>query len=146
MAVALIMSYSMESFLLLLHLCCLVWPLRCVSGLLRLDLSFYFPGRSLLPPLTFFQQLQVKKHTSYIMTIEMSFIGSMCLLASTFQSPDGEALRKYGFFHGWTLWTVVSTLLFCHALFPLAVRSIRAKKKVLRSISSNHIHSHNLVF
>ncbi|VAI46362.1 unnamed protein product [Triticum turgidum subsp. durum] len=49
---------------------------------------------------------QVKKHTSYMMTIEMSFIGSMCLLASTFQSPDGEALRIYGFFHEWTLWTV----------------------------------------
>ncbi|VAI57456.1 unnamed protein product [Triticum turgidum subsp. durum] len=32
---------------------------------------------------------QVKKHTSYMMTIEMSFIGSMCLLASTFQSPGG---------------------------------------------------------
>lgn len=54
---------------------------------------------------------QVKKHTSYMMTIEMSFIGSMCLLASTFQSPDGEALRKYGFFHEWTLWTVIPVLM-----------------------------------
>lgn len=54
---------------------------------------------------------QVKKHTSYMMTIEMSFIGSMCLLASTFQSPDGEAIRKYGFFHEWTLWTVVPVLM-----------------------------------
>ncbi|XP_051216800.1 UDP-N-acetylglucosamine transporter ROCK1 [Lolium perenne] len=54
---------------------------------------------------------QVKKHTSYMMTIEMSFIGSMCLLASTCQSPDGEALRKYGFFHEWTLWTVIPVLM-----------------------------------
>uniref|UniRef100_A0A3B6NNP9 CMP-sialic acid transporter 5 n=1 Tax=Triticum aestivum TaxID=4565 RepID=A0A3B6NNP9_WHEAT len=54
---------------------------------------------------------QVKKHTSYMMTIEMSFIGSMCLLASTFQSPDGEALRIYGFFHEWTLWTVIPVLM-----------------------------------
>ncbi|XP_044951155.1 UDP-N-acetylglucosamine transporter ROCK1 isoform X2 [Hordeum vulgare subsp. vulgare] len=53
----------------------------------------------------------VKKHTSYMMTIEMSFIGSMCLLASTFQSPDGEALRIYGFFHEWTLWTVIPVLM-----------------------------------
>jgi len=44
------------------------------------------------------------------MTIEMSFIGSMCMLASTYRSPDGEAIRKYGFFHEWTLWTMVSTL------------------------------------
>ncbi|XBH78586.1 hypothetical protein VPH35_104782 [Triticum aestivum] len=51
------------------------------------------------------------QHTSYMMTIEMSFIGSMCLLASTFQSPDGEALRIYGFFHEWTLWTVIPVLM-----------------------------------
>ncbi|OQU85189.1 CMP-sialic acid transporter 5 isoform X2 [Sorghum bicolor] len=54
---------------------------------------------------------QVKKHTSYMMTIEMSFIGSMCLLASTYRSPDGEAIRKYGFFHEWTFWTVVPVLM-----------------------------------
>ncbi|XP_066318704.1 UDP-N-acetylglucosamine transporter ROCK1-like [Miscanthus floridulus] len=54
---------------------------------------------------------QVKKHTSYMMTIEMSFIGSTCLLASTYQSPDGEAIRKYGFFHEWTFWTVVPVLM-----------------------------------
>ncbi|KAL5212384.1 hypothetical protein ABZP36_023231 [Zizania latifolia] len=54
---------------------------------------------------------QVKKHTSYMMTIEMSFIGSMCLLASTYQSPDGEAIRKHGFFHEWTLWTAVPVLM-----------------------------------
>lgn len=54
---------------------------------------------------------QVKKHTSYMMTIEMSFIGSMCMLASTYRSPDGEAIRKYGFFHEWTLWTMVPVLM-----------------------------------
>uniref|UniRef100_A0A0E0NGR3 CMP-sialic acid transporter 5 n=1 Tax=Oryza rufipogon TaxID=4529 RepID=A0A0E0NGR3_ORYRU len=58
-----------------------------------------------------FNKTQVKKHTSYMMTIEMSFIGSMCLLASTSQSPDGEAIRKHGFFHEWTLLTVVPVLM-----------------------------------
>ena len=45
---------------------------------------------------------QVKKHTSYMMTIEMSVVGSLCLLASTYKSPDGEAIRQHGFFYGWT--------------------------------------------
>ncbi|AQK53154.1 CMP-sialic acid transporter 5 [Zea mays] len=54
---------------------------------------------------------QVKKHTSYMMTIEMSFIGSVCLLASTYRSPDGEAIRKYGVFHEWTFWTMVPVLM-----------------------------------
>ncbi|XP_017700448.2 UDP-N-acetylglucosamine transporter ROCK1 [Phoenix dactylifera] len=53
---------------------------------------------------------QVKKHTSYLMTIEMSVVGSLCLLASTYKSPDGEAIRKYGFFHGWTAWTLLPTI------------------------------------
>ncbi|KAK4791703.1 hypothetical protein SAY86_032116 [Trapa natans] len=39
---------------------------------------------------------QVKKHSSYLMTIEMSFVGSLCLLASTLKSPDGETIRQYG--------------------------------------------------
>ncbi|XP_064939017.1 UDP-N-acetylglucosamine transporter ROCK1 isoform X2 [Musa acuminata AAA Group] len=54
---------------------------------------------------------QVKKHTSYIMTVEMSFVGSLCLLASTYKSPDGEAIRKYGFFHGWTVWTLIPVVM-----------------------------------
>lgn len=45
---------------------------------------------------------QVKKHSSYLMTVEMSIVGSICLLASTLKSPDGEAIRRHGFFHGWT--------------------------------------------
>nr|XP_010937448.1 UDP-N-acetylglucosamine transporter ROCK1 isoform X2 [Elaeis guineensis] len=53
---------------------------------------------------------QVKKHTSYLMTIEMSVVGSLCLLLSTYKSPDGEAIRKYGFFHGWTAWTLLPTI------------------------------------
>ncbi|MQL90577.1 hypothetical protein Taro_023171, partial [Colocasia esculenta] len=53
---------------------------------------------------------QVKKHTSYLMTIEMSIVGSLCLLASTCKSPDGEAIRKHGFFHGWTAFTVIPIL------------------------------------
>ncbi|KAK8947723.1 CMP-sialic acid transporter 5 [Platanthera guangdongensis] len=53
---------------------------------------------------------QVKKHTSYLMTIEMSIVGSMCLLASLYKSPDGEAIRRHGFFHGWTIWTLVPVI------------------------------------
>jgi len=76
----------------------------------ELTYYIYFPGYNLWSLLTHSIIVQVKKHTSYMMTIEMSFIGSMCMLASTYRSPDGEAIRKYGFFHEWTLWTVVSTL------------------------------------
>jgi len=44
------------------------------------------------------------------MTIEMSIVGSLCLLASTFKSPDGEAMRQHGFFYGWTPLTLVMFL------------------------------------
>ncbi|KAI3725672.1 hypothetical protein L1987_65464 [Smallanthus sonchifolius] len=50
---------------------------------------------------------QVKKHSSYLMTVEMSLVGSLCLLASTFKSPDGEAIRQLGFFNGWTPLTII---------------------------------------
>ncbi|GMI98059.1 REPRESSOR OF CYTOKININ DEFICIENCY 1 [Hibiscus trionum] len=50
---------------------------------------------------------QVKKHSSYLMTIEMSIVGCLCLLASTSKSPDGEAIRRHGFFYGWTPLTVI---------------------------------------
>ncbi|XP_076901086.1 UDP-N-acetylglucosamine transporter ROCK1-like [Bidens hawaiensis] len=50
---------------------------------------------------------QVKKHSSYLMTVEMSIVGSLCLLASTYKSPDGEAMRQHGFFYGWTLLTTI---------------------------------------
>ncbi|KAJ6791829.1 CMP-sialic acid transporter 5 [Iris pallida] len=53
---------------------------------------------------------QVKKHTSYLMTVEMSIVGSLCLLASTYKSPDGEAIRKYGFFHAWTAGTLIPVI------------------------------------
>eukprot|EP00268_Persea_americana_P064936 TRINITY_DN8604_c0_g2_i4.p1 TRINITY_DN8604_c0_g2~~TRINITY_DN8604_c0_g2_i4.p1 ORF type:complete len:380 (-),score=66.61 TRINITY_DN8604_c0_g2_i4:232-1215(-) len=53
---------------------------------------------------------QVKKHTSYLMTVEMSVIGSLCMLASTYKSPDGKAIRKYGFFYGWTSVTLIPVL------------------------------------
>lgn len=42
------------------------------------------------------------------MTIEMSVVGSLCLLASTLKSPDGEAIRKHGFFYAWTPLTMVT--------------------------------------
>lgn len=54
--------------------------------------------------------VQVKKHTSYLMTVEMSFIGTMCLLASTYQSPDGKAIKKHGFFYGWTAFTLIPVI------------------------------------
>ncbi|KAI7743321.1 hypothetical protein M8C21_025831 [Ambrosia artemisiifolia] len=50
---------------------------------------------------------QVKKHSSYLMTVEMSLVGSLCLLASTYKSPDGEAMRQHGFFYGWTPLTMI---------------------------------------
>ncbi|XP_035833497.1 UDP-N-acetylglucosamine transporter ROCK1 isoform X2 [Helianthus annuus] len=50
---------------------------------------------------------KVKKHSAYLMTVEMSLVGSLCLLASTYKSPDGEAMRQHGFFHGWTPLTMI---------------------------------------
>ncbi|KAH9670064.1 UDP-N-acetylglucosamine transporter ROCK1 [Citrus sinensis] len=53
---------------------------------------------------------QVKKHSSYLMTIEMSIVGSLCLLASISKSPDGEAIRQHGFFYGWTPLTLIPVI------------------------------------
>ncbi|KAM3757540.1 hypothetical protein ACB098_02G196100 [Castanea mollissima] len=53
---------------------------------------------------------QVKKHSSYLMTVEMSFVGSLCLLLSTSKSPDGEAIRQHGFFYGWTPLTLIPVI------------------------------------
>lgn len=53
---------------------------------------------------------QVKKHSSYLMTVEMSIVGSLFLFASTYKSPDGEAIRQHGFFYGWTLLTMIPVL------------------------------------
>ncbi|KAL5751544.1 hypothetical protein ACOSQ2_022051 [Xanthoceras sorbifolium] len=53
---------------------------------------------------------QVKKHSSYLMTIEMSIVGSLCLLSSTLKSPDGEAIRQHGFFYAWTPLTLIPIL------------------------------------
>ncbi|KAH0923061.1 hypothetical protein HID58_023079 [Brassica napus] len=53
---------------------------------------------------------QVKKHSSYLMTVEMSIVGSLCMLASTLKSPDGEAIKRHGFFHGWTALTMVPVI------------------------------------
>ncbi|KAJ6929328.1 hypothetical protein NC652_013266 [Populus alba x Populus x berolinensis] len=50
---------------------------------------------------------QVKKHSSYLMTVEMSIVGSLCLLVSTTKSPDGEAIRQHGYFYGWTPLTMI---------------------------------------
>ncbi|GAV77146.1 Nuc_sug_transp domain-containing protein [Cephalotus follicularis] len=53
---------------------------------------------------------QVKKHSSYLMTVEMSIVGSLCMLASTSKSPDGEAIRRHGFFYGWTPLTLIPVM------------------------------------
>lgn len=53
---------------------------------------------------------QVKKHSSYLMTIEMSIVGSLCLLGSILKSPDGEAIRQHGFFYAWTPLTMIPVL------------------------------------
>ncbi|CAN1140732.1 UDP-N-acetylglucosamine transporter ROCK1 [Linum perenne] len=53
---------------------------------------------------------QVKKHSSYLMTIEMSIVGSLCLLVSMTKSPDGAAISKNGFFYGWTPLTMIPVL------------------------------------
>ncbi|KAG2711894.1 hypothetical protein I3843_04G091800 [Carya illinoinensis] len=53
---------------------------------------------------------QVKKHSSYLMTVEMSFVGSLCLLISTSKSPDGDAIRRHGFLYGWTPLTLIPVL------------------------------------
>ena len=44
------------------------------------------------------------------MTIEMSVVGSLCLLASTYKSPDGKAIRQHGFFYGWTPLTLIPVI------------------------------------
>lgn len=51
--------------------------------------------------------VQVKRRSSYLMTIEMSVIGTLCLLVSMLWSPDGQAIRKRGFFSGWTPFTFI---------------------------------------
>ena len=50
------------------------------------------------------------------MTVEMSIVGSLCLLASTLKSPDGEAIRQHGFFYGWTPLTMVMSYSLMFAL------------------------------
>ncbi|KAK4264912.1 hypothetical protein QN277_026029 [Acacia crassicarpa] len=53
---------------------------------------------------------QVKKHSSYLMTIEMSIVGSLCLCLSTLKSPDGKAMAQKGFFYGWTPLTLIPVI------------------------------------
>ncbi|XP_058068444.1 UDP-N-acetylglucosamine transporter ROCK1-like [Magnolia sinica] len=36
---------------------------------------------------------------------------NLCLLASMSKSPDGEAIRQHGFFHGWTALTMMQYLI-----------------------------------
>jgi hypothetical protein len=55
--------------------------------------------------------MQVKRRSTYLMTVEMSIFGSICLLVSMFWSPDGKSIQHNGFFYGWTPLTYVPVLL-----------------------------------
>uniref|UniRef100_A0A2P2QZ08 CMP-sialic acid transporter 5-like n=1 Tax=Rhizophora mucronata TaxID=61149 RepID=A0A2P2QZ08_RHIMU len=44
------------------------------------------------------------------MTVEMSLVGSLCLLISITKSPDGDAIRSHGFFYGWTPLTMIPVI------------------------------------
>lgn len=86
--------------------------------------------------------LQVKKHSSYLMTVEMSIIGSFCLISSTSKSPDGEAIRQHGFFYGWTALTLVNQL--CqYAFFFLYLISWNLVKLVLRALKTSRNRCHH---
>ncbi|XP_024540194.1 CMP-sialic acid transporter 5-like [Selaginella moellendorffii] len=50
---------------------------------------------------------QVKRRSTYLMTVEMSTFGSLFLIASLLKSPDGEAIRRRGYFSGWTTLTLL---------------------------------------
>ncbi|KAL3685636.1 hypothetical protein R1sor_003658 [Riccia sorocarpa] len=50
--------------------------------------------------------VQVKRRSTYLMTIEMSAMGAFCLAASLSRSPDGHAIAEKGFFHGGNLMTL----------------------------------------
>jgi len=54
---------------------------------------------------------QVKRRSTYLMTLEMSTFGSLCLLTSMYWSPDGVSIHKRGFFYGWTLLTFIPVVL-----------------------------------
>nr|AFP55596.1 UDP-N-acetylglucosamine transporter [Rosa rugosa] len=75
----------------------------CVNGLPRLAKRLCFCALKEL----FHGVVEVKKHWSYLMTVEMSIVGSFCLLVSTTKSLEGEAIRKHGLFYGWILLTWV---------------------------------------
>jgi hypothetical protein len=106
--------------------------------------------------LIFFFISQVKKHSSYLMTVEMSIVGSICLLASTLKSPDGEAIRRHGFFHGWTplTWVMFLSMSFfrdINSLEPLVllcscVRSQYNHRSCLENanhtLCAKHLHVH----
>ncbi|PON86138.1 Nucleotide-sugar transporter [Trema orientale] len=79
---------------------------------------------------------QVKKHSSYLMTVEMSIVGSLCLLASTFKSPDGAAIRKHGFFYGWTPLTMIPVIF--NALGGILVGLVTSYAGGVRKASSTN--------
>jgi UDP-sugar transporter A1/2/3 len=54
---------------------------------------------------------QVKRRSTYLMTVEMSTYGSLVLLISMWWSPDGVSIQKHGFFYGWTILTFIPVIL-----------------------------------
>lgn len=54
--------------------------------------------------------IQVKKRSPYLLTIEMSVIGTAVLVFSMLHTPDGAKIRAEGFFNGWTPYAVIPVL------------------------------------
>lgn len=70
------------------------------------------------------------------MTVEMSIIGSLCLISSTSKSPDGEAIKQHGFFYGWTALTLVNQL--CqYAIFFLVLYARELVKLVMQVLRTS---------
>ncbi|KAJ7538643.1 hypothetical protein O6H91_11G057800 [Diphasiastrum complanatum] len=80
---------------------------------------------------------QIKRRSSYLMTVEMSTIASMCLLVSMIKSPDGNAIKQQGFFSGWTIYTwgfVIVSALVVTAFLQYAVDDIPPSVYVLGAL------------
>ncbi|CAI5942869.1 unnamed protein product, partial [Closterium sp. NIES-65] len=55
-------------------------------------------------------QVQVKRRSPHLFTIEMCSLTSLVLLVSLFTSQDGARMLQLGFFHAWTPLTIIPAL------------------------------------